>query len=133
MPAVHAEFENQSWDEHPVAEWDGGKVTRADVVQAATGDVTGTVTTAWVMCYVPDGTAHYTGLTRIEGSLAGRAGTFVVENTGDFDGTAASGTVHVVAGSGTGELAGLRGDGKFHAPHGPKATFVLDYTLDSAS
>jgi hypothetical protein len=129
MPSATVQLENQSWDETTISEAGGTKVTRADVVQAATGDAEGTATTAYVMCYVADGTAHYVGLIRVEGTLGGKRGSFVLETLGDFDGGAASGTVAVVAGSGTGALAGLRGDGKFHAPKGPAATLTLDYEL----
>lgn len=129
MPSATATFEVTGWDEVTVAEWDGGKVSRASVTQSSTGDVTGECATEFLMCYAADGTAHYVGLQRITGSLAGVDGSFVVESLGDFDGGAASGTVRVVEGSGTGGLAGLRGDGKFHAPKGPTATFTLDYTM----
>src|SRR4051794_4111916 len=127
MPSAEARFEVTGWDEQDVTGWGGGKITRASVTQTATGDVTGEAKTEFLMSYAADGTAHYVGLVRIDGALAGVEGSFVVESIGDFDGGAASGTVRVVSGSGA--LAGLRGEGKFHAPKGPTATFTLDYTL----
>jgi hypothetical protein len=127
MPSAEAQLEVTGWDEADVASWDGGKITRATVTQAATGDVTGEAKTEFLMSYAADGTAHYVGLLRVDGALAGTAGSFVLESIGDFDGGAASGTVRVVSGSGG--LAGLRGEGKFHAPKGPSATLTLDYTL----
>jgi hypothetical protein len=36
----------------------------------------------------------------------------------------------VVAGSGTGELRGLRGTGEFSAPIGSTASIKLDYDID---
>ena len=74
------------------------------------------------MVYGQDGTARYVGLQRIEGSLGGKEGSFVVESNGDFDGGEAKGTWVVIAGSGTGDLAGLTGEGTFTAPLGEKAT-----------
>jgi Protein of unknown function (DUF3224) len=129
MPSATATLETTGWDEQPAAEWDGGKITRATVTQRASGDVTGEAATEFVMAYAADGTASYVGLLRVTGSLGGAGGSFVLESLGGFDGGAASGTVRVVSGSGTGALAGLRGDGKFHAPKGPTATLTLDYTL----
>ena len=57
----------------------------------------------------------------------GRAGSFVLQNTGEFDGMVARGPWSVVAGSGTGELEALRGAGGFEA--GQEATYNLDYEL----
>jgi hypothetical protein len=129
MPSANGTFELSGWDEQPVAEWDGGKVTRASVTQTVTGDVTGAATTEWLMCYAADGTARYVGLQRVEGALAGREGSFVLESSGEFADGVARGSLRVVPGSGTGGLAGLTGEGKLEAPHGPTATFGLDYDL----
>ena len=129
MPSARGEFTLTGWDEKPIAEYDGGKVTRASVTQDVSGDVEGAATTEWLMCYRADETARYVGLQRIEGMLGGKRGAFVLENTGDFAGGVASGTLHVVDGSGTGELAGLTGEGKFEAQHGPTASYTLDYDL----
>lgn len=118
-------LENESWDEDVVSEEDGVKVTTAKVVQGAGGDADGTATTSYAMCYLPDGTASYVGLLRLDGAIAGRKGSVVLRTTGRFDGGVASGVVTVLAA--TGDLDGLRGDGTFEAPKGPKATLVLDY------
>lgn len=130
MPSASGEFTLTSWNEDTVTEWEnGGKLTRASVAQDVSGDVTGTASTEWLMCYGADGTARYVGLQRVEGTLAGRDGSFVLESSGEFDGGVARGTLRVVPGSGTGGLAGVTGEGKFEAPHGPTATFTLDYDL----
>ena len=63
-----------------------------------------------------DGSATFTGLERIRGSLDSRVGSFTLTATGSTD---TAGIVHgrweVVTGSGTGELKGLRGHGEFTA------------------
>jgi hypothetical protein len=121
-------FEIASWDEKPYEQLAaGGKLTKASVSAKFTGDVTGEGKIEWLMCYVSDDDATFVGLQRIEGSLAGKRGGFVVETIGDFDGKAAKGTWSVVPGTGSGELAGLEGEGRFEAPKGPKATYELDY------
>ena len=120
-------FEVRGWDEQP---WDepaeGGKLTRAEVTIEYTGDVDATATIQWLMAYAPDSTARYVGLQRMTGTVAGRPGTFVLESSGDFAGGVARGVLIVVPGSGTGELAGLTGQGTFEAPQGSSGTYRLD-------
>lgn len=130
--ATHAtgEFELKSWDEEPYDEIEGGgKLTRAVVTQGFTGDIEGDGAVQWLMCYRPDGTADFVGLQRVTGRVGGRSGSFVLQNTGTFDGKQATGPWSVVPGSATGELRGLSGQGEFGAPHGPKASYTLDYDL----
>ena len=81
------------------------------------------------MVYGQDNTARYVGLQRVDGTVGGKTGSFVVESNGAFDGGEAKGTWSVIPGSGTGDLAGLTGEGTFIAPLGEKATISLDYTI----
>lgn len=76
-----------------------------------------------------DGPLHYVALERIEGELAGRSGSFVLEHVGSMAGGVPSLVLTVVPGSGTDGLAGLTGSGTIvHAPDGER--LELDYTLD---
>jgi hypothetical protein len=130
MSSATGEFAVGSWNEETYQELEGeAKLTRASVTGSLTGDITGSSQTEWLMCYRQDGTANYVGLQRVDGSLGGQSGSFVVESNGIFDGGEAKGTWSVVAGSGTGDLAGLKGEGTFNAPLGEKATISLDYTI----
>ena len=130
MSKATAEFAVGSWNEETFTELGGdAKLTRASVSGSLTGDIAGTSETEWLMCYAPDGTARYVGLQRVEGSLGGRNGSFVVESNGDFDGGEAKGTWSVIAGSGTDELVGLTGQGTFNAPLGEKAAIALEYSI----
>jgi hypothetical protein len=123
-------FELASWQEDTYEDLgDGAKLTRASVTQTFGGDIDGEGAVEWLMAYRPDGTAHFVGLHRIRGAIGGHKGMCVLETTGEFDGQMASWTATVVSGSGTAELVGLTGKGKFAAPRGPKATFDLDYKL----
>jgi hypothetical protein len=125
-------FKIDGWDEKPYAEIEGGrKLTQANVKQTLTGDVEGEGAVQFLLCYRPDQTADFVGLLRIVGQLEGRAGSFVLLQTeGTFEGTEANGRLSVVAGSGTGELEGLRGTGEFSAPHGGEASISLEYELE---
>jgi hypothetical protein len=123
-------FTVKAWDEKPIVQTDGGgKLTRASVAGSYTGEIEGEATSDLVMCYRPDGTAEYVGLERIVGRVGGRAGSFVLRSTGAFDGSEATATFSVVAGSGTGELTGLEGEGRFAAPHGNQGKLQLEYRL----
>lgn len=125
---ARATFTVKSWDEKPVVELDGGgKFTRASVVGVYSGEIEGEGTWENVMFFRADGTAIYVGLERITGRIGGRAGSVVLQSTGAYDGTEARSTVSVVAGSATGELAGLEGEGRFAAPHGLKGSLDLEY------
>jgi hypothetical protein len=131
MPKATAEFAVASWNEETYQELEGeAKLTRASVTGTLTGDITGASETEWLMIYRQDGTANYVGLQRVAGSLGGKSGSFVVESNGAFDGGEAKGTWSVIAGSGTGDLAGLNGEGTFTSPLGEKATISLDYAIE---
>ena len=52
------------------------------------------------------------------GQLAGKTGSFVLQRTGVFEGGQAKESYSVVAGSATGELSGLRGEGQSAVGHG---------------
>jgi Protein of unknown function (DUF3224) len=123
-------FTLSSWDEDTYETLDsGGKLTRATVKQTFNGDLQGEGSVVWLMCYSPDGTASFVGLQRINGSIAGRKGSVVLETSGEFDGELARGRWHVVEGSGSEELSQLNGEGGFEAPHGSEAAVTLTFRL----
>ena len=111
----------------------GGKLSEAKVTQRFTGDIGGEGSVVWLMCYTDEKTASFVGLQRIVGSVGGRTGSFVMDTDGTFDGTVARGDWSIIAGSGSGALAGIEGDGHFEAPHGPKATYAIEYEIGEAT
>jgi hypothetical protein len=74
------------------------------------------------------GSAGYVAIERVEGTLAGRKGTFVLQHLGSMSAGGQNLTISVVPDSGTGELQGLAGtvaieiEGKAHF-------YRFDYTL----
>ena len=108
---------------------DGQKLTRANGTQQFGGDLEGDGSVEWLMCYLADGSARFAGHQRLEGSVEGRSGSFVVEAIGTFDGGRSIGDWTVIEGSGTGELAGITGRGGFEAPGGTEASYHLEYEL----
>ena len=130
MSRASGSFEVTSWTEDAYEHVDGGgRLTRAVVEQKFSGAVDGDGAVQWLMAYSADGRAHFVGIQRITGSLAGRTGSAVFETIGEFDGETATGRWTVVPGSGTSGFRGLSGSGSFSAPHGPRATYQLDYAF----
>jgi Protein of unknown function (DUF3224) len=132
MARANAPFKIEGWDEQQYAELGGGgKLTRANVEQAFSGDIEGAGSVQWLMRYRPDQTAEFVGLLRIVGRLGDREGSFVLLQTaGTFDGNEAKGELAVVASSVTGELDGLRGTGHFSAPREGEPSLTLDYDFE---
>jgi hypothetical protein len=77
-----------------------------------------------------DGSASFVGIERVSGSVAGREGTFLLQDAGTVDGNVVSGDWFVIPNSGTGELSGLRGEGGFRASLGENAQVYLDYWFE---
>jgi hypothetical protein len=128
---AHGSFELASWAEDAYADLGGGaKLTRASVTQTFAGDVAGEGAVEWLMAYRVDGTARFVGLQRIDATIDGRRGSFVLETQGDFDGQMATWHGSVIRGMATGELEGLSGEVTFGAPKGPRATFDLEYSFE---
>jgi hypothetical protein len=76
------------------------------------------------MAYAEDGSATFVGLERINGTVAGRSGTLVVQHLGTYQDGAATAELAAVAGWGGGELAGVTGTGDFRAD--PAGTVRLE-------
>jgi Protein of unknown function (DUF3224) len=123
-------FTIKAWDEQPWAEVDDTpKLTHARSTIAYGGDLEGEGTSGLLMVY--DGAdATYAGYERFVGSLGGRSGSFVLRLGGGYEGGTARTTWTVVEGSGTGDLAGLRGEGGYQARQGePEVAWELRWSL----
>ncbi len=79
-----------------------------------------------------EGSAGYVALEHVEGTLAGRAGSFVLQHSGTMERGAQSLSVTVVPDSGAGELAGLAGRMKLVIEEG-RHSYEFDYTLGDAA
>jgi len=128
--SANARFAIKSWDEQPYGEGqDQPKLTQASVTKTYTGDIEGEGQVEYLMMYRGDGSATFVGLERVIGRLAGKAGSFVLQRTGVFEGGLAKESYSVIPGSATGELRGLLGDGTSAVGHGMEHPFTLDYEL----
>jgi hypothetical protein len=126
---ANSRFTIKSWDEKPFNEGPP-KLTKASVVKGYTGDIEGEGHVEYLMMYRADGTATFVGLERIAGRIAGKSGAFVLQRTGRFEGGQAKESYSVIAGSGTGELQGLRGEGTSSVGHEAEHSFILNYDFD---
>ena len=120
---ISAAFEIASWDETPFEVGDEEtKLTEALVSKRYSGDIDGTSTTKWLMAYAEDKSATYVGIEHITGTVGGRRGGLVLLHDGEYADGVATAVMRVV--SGTGELAGATGSGKFRAD--PAGSLLLD-------
>ena len=127
---TNATFRIAGWDEEPFDEsGDGSKLTRAHIRRTFNGDLVGTGNLMYVMSHLSSGAASFAGYERVEGSLGGRSGSFVLRHTGSYDGGEARAEYEVVPGSGTGELVGLSGTGGYSAGSAEEHEMTLDYEL----
>jgi hypothetical protein len=127
---ANARFAIKSWDEKPYSEGqDLPRLTRAAVAKTFTGAIAGDSHVEYLMMYRLDGSASFVGLERVVGQVAGKAGSFVLQRSGVFENGVAKESYSVIPGSGTGELAGLRGEGTSAVGHGTEHPLTLDYEL----
>jgi hypothetical protein len=122
---VH-KYEPAAYDEPA----DGPVLTRIHVEESFSGDLSGEGVVEFLQAARADGSATFVGIERVTGTLGGRTGTFLLQDAGTVQGSIVSGDWFVVPGSGTGQLAGLRGEGGFRANLGENAQIHLDYWFE---
>jgi hypothetical protein len=128
---ANGRIEVKSWDETIYEQVDGGpKLVRVAVTETFAGDIEGDGAVTFLQTVRPDGSASFVGVERVTGRIAGRFGTFVLQDQGTLIDGVVKGTWVVVPGSATGELAGLSGEGGFEAALGQHASITLDYRFD---
>jgi hypothetical protein len=116
-------YEPTVFDEAP----GGPTLSEIRVTETFSGDIEGEGVVRFVQAARADGSASFVGIERVRGSVHGKSGTFLLQDHGTLAGKQVKGEWFVVPGSGTGELAGLRGEGGFEAELGQHATIWLDY------
>lgn len=125
-----------SWEEERVAGTDPAHaVAAARFTTRWAGDAVGESTCALTIGYVDGDAADphslvgpYTGFEHVTAVLDGRSGSFLLAAHGDHRDGVARTVIEVVEGSGTGDLAGLRGRG-WYAATAMEYTLTLDYDL----
>jgi len=129
MPTISGEFEVTMQAEPPYDTRDGVTLGRASFDKTFRGplEAKGAVQMLAARSPIPT-SAAYVAIERIEGSIEGRKGSFVVTHVGTAEGDANTLAVTVVPDTGTGELAGLRGQMRIRIEDG-KHFYELEYSL----
>ena len=122
---VH-KYEPSAYDEPA----EGPVLTRIHVEESFSGDITGDGVVEFLQAARADGSASFVGIERVTGTVAGRTGTFLLQDAGTVQDNIVSGDWFVVPGSATSRLAGLRGTGGFRANLGESAQVHLDYWFE---
>jgi hypothetical protein len=126
-------FQITGWDEKTYQEIEGSaKLSNAKVTQSYSGTIEGTSTIEYLMSYTVLGTATFVGLERVSGTVDGMTGTFVLQHAGGFSEGKARSSWSIIPGSGTGDLANLRGSGNYVAGHGEPAQVSFTYAFEKA-
>ncbi|MFD9724579.1 DUF3224 domain-containing protein [Streptomyces sp. NPDC059072] len=129
-------FTFADWEEQPVGADSAAapRLARATVTNSFSGAIEAPGTScSYTIAYTGETSGTYTGLELLSGTVDGRAGTFVLEERGDFDSSGTRCRFEVVPGSGTGELKGLSGSGGFDHGHGEQSVaYTFTYAVDGS-
>lgn len=129
MTQITAAFDFDSWDEQEVLDVEGARIVRTTFVKRFTGDLEGTSRGEMVMAHALQGSAAYTGYERVEATLTGRRGSFILRHNAWMAQGAGSSEVVVMDSSGTGELIGLSGTADIERREDGTHTLTLSYDL----
>ena len=130
MSRTTSEFEITAWQDTAYPDHaDGSKLSRATVKKSFKGEFEGTSTAEVLIHASQEGTQSYIAWEQIEGRIGDRRGSFIVQHGGIRHQGGQKAFGHVVPGSGTNELQGLRGLAEYsHDEKG--ATLTLDYYFE---
>ena len=109
---------------------EGPALTRIHVEESFSGGITGDGVVEFLQAAGADGSASFVGIERVTGQIGGRQGTFLLQDAGTVAGSIVSRDWFVIPRSGTGQLAGLRGEGGFRANLGEGAQVHLNYWFE---
>jgi hypothetical protein len=106
------------------------KLTSGKYTMEYSGDLTGEGVLMELKNYSSVDSASIYGLERINATLEGRSGSFVLEHIGLYSKGIVISKRTIVARSVTGELAGLRGEANFSSEDADSFEITLDYYFD---
>jgi hypothetical protein len=127
---ARATYVNVSADEAPIGEQtDGPSVSRGTVQRRFEGDLAGESTADVLIARGAPDRLGYVATDRFTGRVGDRTGSFLFQHGGTIDRGQLTPFGYVVPGSGTGELAGIRGTVKieFIPPSTHALTLVYDF------
>ncbi len=119
-----------SSDAKPYDQTVGPALMEIHISETFTGDIDGESTVRALQVQNQDKSARMISMQRFSGKLGGRQGTFVLQGSETVENGKIKATWFVVPGSGTGDLAGLRGQGGFEGGFGKGSNGTLDYWFE---
>lgn len=122
-------FTIENWDEIENDQWQGGKLTRTLARKKFIGEIDGTAELEAIMLRMSDeqeGVMSYVGVERINCTLDGRTGSFILIHNAEAINKETNSFWKILPGSGAGELKGISGTGSITPDH----DFILDYELN---
>jgi len=129
MTTAAGTFDLDRFDaEQPHDDRDGVTLARAHISKTFHGDLVGTSETD-IITVAAGQPAAYAGIERFDGELHGRKGGFVLQHNAGGTAGVPWLTPKIVETSGTGELAGIRGEGQIIIGAGGSHSYTLDYEL----
>lgn len=129
MPTAQGTFTVQMTPQGEPDIADGLNLGHLSLAKTFAGDLVATSRGQMLTALTPiKGSAGYVAIERVTGTLHGRIGSFVFQHSGSMDHGAQRLTISVVADSGTGELAGIRGDFKITITDG-QHFYEFEYSL----
>lgn len=103
-------FEVEMTPETSEADDHGNRLGRMALAKSFSGDLEGTGAGTMLAARTEDPrSAGYVAMERVDGSLDGRRGSFILQHSGTMEGDEQALAITVVPGTGTGELRGIRG------------------------
>ena len=108
----------------------GPALMEINISETFTGDMDGESTVRALQIQGKNQSASLVSMQRFRGKLGRRQGSFVLQGQETVENGKIKATWFVVAGSGTGDLAGLRGEGGFEGAFGKGSEGTLDYWFE---
>ena len=105
-------------------------ISRMSLSKQLHGDLTGSSTGVMLSAGAPaKGSGGYVAMEKVNATLAGRIGSFVLQHSGTMDHGKLELNIKLVPDSGTGELTGITGTMTIRIEEGGKHFYDFDYTL----
>ena len=120
----------QSSQSRPYDQTESPALVEVSLDETFVGDMEGSSPVRALQVQRDDRSAHLVSMQRFCGKLCGRQGTFVLQGSEIVANGKIKAQWFVVPGSGTGELAGLRGEGGFEGEFGRGSEGTLDYWFE---
>jgi catechol 2,3-dioxygenase-like lactoylglutathione lyase family enzyme len=127
---ANAKITVQNSEAKPYDQGTSPALVEIHLTETFTGDIDGESPVRALQVLRDDKSGSLVSVQRFRGKVGGRQGTFVLQGSEIVQNGKIKATWSVVPGSGTGDLAGLRGDGGFEGDFGKGSEGWLDYWFE---